>query len=121
MRRARTLEGPYVLIAIGILLLVWNFGYIPKGWGEWWPVALIVIGVVAIIIRVQQTAPAVTPPAAPGTPAPGLARRRRRLGGGVFLIALGVAFLVSNLIGRGSVAPLVLIAIGLAILVNRYW
>jgi hypothetical protein len=46
---------------------------------------------------------------------------RRRLGGGVFLIALGHAFLLSNFIGRGSVAALVLIALGLAILVNRYW
>jgi Domain of unknown function (DUF5668) len=122
MRRARTLEGPYVLIAIGILLLLWNFGYIPRGWGDWWPVVLIIIGVAAIVIRAQQTAPAALP-VLPGAsaPAPEPARRRQRLGGGVFLIALGLAFLLSNFIGRGSVAALVLIAIGLAILVNRYW
>jgi hypothetical protein len=121
MRHARTLEGPYVLIAIGVVLLLWNFGYIPKDWGQWWPVLLIVLGVLAIAIRAQETAPAVAPPVPPGSASPEPARRRRHVGGGVFLIGLGVAFLLSDAVGRGSFPAFVLIAIGLASLVNRYW
>jgi hypothetical protein len=133
MRHVRTFEGPYVLIAIGVVLLLWNFGYIPKDWGQWWPVLLIVLGVLAIAIRTQEPAPAsrrrifihstyvgAAPPAAPGSASPEPARRRH-IGGGVFLIGLGVAFLLSNAVGRGSFPALVLIAIGLASLVNRYW
>lgn len=121
MRHARAIEGPFVLIAIGVILLLWNFGYIPKDWGQWWPVLLIVLGLLAVIVRAQQPEPAIAPPAAPGSTSPEPVRRRRHLGGGVFLIGLGVAFLLSNSIGRGSFPALVLIAIGLAGLVNRYW
>jgi hypothetical protein len=119
MRRARTFEGAFILIGIGAVLLLWNTGYIPRDWGQWWPVLLILLGVLAVIIRAQQAGPTAAPPgsaASPGAPA----RRPRRVGGGVFLVALGAAFLVSNAIGRGSEAPLLLIAIGLAILVSRY-
>ena len=119
MRRARTFEGAYILIGIGVVLLFWNAGYIPRDWGRWWPVLLILLGMLVIIIQAQQAGPAAAPPgaaASSGTPA----RRPRHLGGGVFLIAIGAAFLVSNAIGRASEAPLILIAIGLAVLVNRY-
>ncbi|HEV2283396.1 MAG TPA: DUF5668 domain-containing protein [bacterium] len=134
MRHARALEGPYILIAIGAVLLLWNFGYIPKDWGQWWPVLLIVLGVLAIVIRAQEPAPAsrrrifihstyvgAAPPDAPGSASPEPARRRRRIGGGVFLIGLGAAFLLSNAVGRGSFPAFVLIAIGLSSLVNRSW
>jgi cell wall-active antibiotic response 4TMS protein YvqF len=134
MRHARTLEGPYILIPIGAVLLLWNFGYNPRDWGQWWPVLLIVLGVLAIVMRAQEPAPAsrrrifihstyerAAPPVAPGSASPEPARRRRRIGGGVFLIGLGAAFLLSNAVGRGSFPAFVLIAIGLSSLVNRYW
>jgi len=116
MWNARTLEGPFVLIAIGVVLLLWNFGVIPINWEQWWPVLLIVLGALAIVVRSQRPGPA----AVPGSVSPEPGHPRRHFGGGVFLIGIGVAFLVSNTIGRGSFPALVLIAIGLASLVNRY-
>lgn len=53
-RYRRSLTGPVVLIAIGVVFLLKNLGII-RGWqfwawfGHWWPVLLILWGVVALI------------------------------------------------------------------------
>lgn len=43
--------GALVLIAIGILFLLSNFGMIPHVWPlvrQWWPLALIIAGVIML-------------------------------------------------------------------------
>jgi hypothetical protein len=46
--------GALILIAIGVLFLLSNFGFIPHIWPllrQWWPLALIIAGVVMLVER----------------------------------------------------------------------
>lgn len=117
-----------VLVALGLMFLFGNFGY---GWWfggmRWWPVLLIALGVWMLYQQREGAGPATAPPAsppappAPGTAEPGspppapAAAGRRYPTGAIILIGIGVAFLLDDVIGRGSFPAIVLIAIGLAL------
>jgi hypothetical protein len=85
-RYRRSITGPVILIAIGIVFLLTNIGVI-HGWqlwtwfGHWWPVLLIIWGVIALIEH---------------TTAHRMGSRGYRLGGfGIFLLIVLVAVGVS--------------------------
>lgn len=115
-----------VLLVLGLILLLGNFGLWGVEWGRWWPLILIAIGVIMLVSQSQpvSTAPQPGPPSA--TPVgtaptePGSGRRRYPMGA-VILIGLGLAFLLSDVIGRGAFPALVLIAIGVAFLLREGW
>ncbi len=101
--RPHMLAGPVILIALGFLFLLNNFGFrIPFGRliGDFWPVILIVFGVLNIL-----------PAGAVGFGA----RAHGMLTGGVMMTTVGGLFLLDNLtgIGFGRTWPLLLIALGI--------
>lgn len=52
--RSRSLTGAYVLIALGVYFLLEKRGWLPDVGpilSDWWPVILIIIGVVMIVRR----------------------------------------------------------------------
>ncbi len=52
--RSNSLTGAYVLIALGIFFLLQKQGWLPNLGpllSEWWPVALIIIGVAMLVRR----------------------------------------------------------------------
>lgn len=114
-----------ILLVAGLVFLLNNFGYF--GWGRWWPLLLIAIGVAMLFSRSrapEQTAPPVTgsPPAA-GTPEAPVSQPARRgfPMGAVILIGIGLAFLLEDVIGGNAFPALVLIAIGIAFLLRGRW
>src|SRR5215472_16484329 len=83
-RYRRSIAGPLVLIVIGLIFLLRNFGFRFPIWhffGRWWPLLLILWGVIALIEH---------------TTSQRMGYRTRHLGaGGVFLLILLVALGVS--------------------------
>lgn len=112
-----------LLLLLGLVFLLNNFGYgWWFGWGRWWPLILVALGVAMIYRREAPgtASPAETP--APGTPpseaSPAATAPRRISLGGLILIGIGLAFLLDDLIGGNAFPALVLIAIGVAILLR---
>jgi hypothetical protein len=77
---ARAVRGPVTLITLGILFALNNFT--PYGFGQTWPVLLIVFGLLSLLGRGEAPSPAppptypprtwnYTPPAPPNQGAPG--------------------------------------------------
>ena len=95
-RYRRSIAGPLVLIVIGLLFLLRNFGIRLPIWhffGHWWPVLLILWGVIALIEH---------------TTSQRMGYRTRHLGAGgivllIFLVALGVSAHYSSDIDWGGV------------------
>lgn len=114
-----------ILLAVGLLLLLSNFGYFE--WGRWWPLILIAIGVMMLLnrSRTPNQAPAPGPggPLAAGRPEAPMSQPARRSFpmGAVILIGLGVAFLLEDVIGGDAFPALVLITIGIAFLLRERW
>ena len=112
-----------VLVVLGLLFLSGNFGYGTWFvWDRWWPVVLIVLGVVMLYRRNEPAAPgepalpAAGQPAASGQAAPS---RRRYPTGALILIGLGVAFLLDDFVGGNALPAFILIAIGLAMVLRQ--
>jgi hypothetical protein len=90
----------FVLIAAGLLFLLYNFNMIPGRFRDWWPVLAIAAG---LWLLVQA-----------------IARRGQGLVGGVVLSSLGTFWLLDN---QGRVAgveflPVLLIALGVGLLLR---
>lgn len=115
--------GPLALIVIGALLLR-NLGHLPASLDQWWPVILILLGLWILFIKPTAVEPMPASPGSsppPSSEAPTSERRRHASTGGLVLVALGAALLVSNLLGGRSAGALIMIAIGLALLIGRIW
>lgn len=113
-----------VLLGLGIVLLMTNLGYLSPEWHRWWPLVLIAAGIALIVTRAGQaphtegvgsTAPATDTLG----PAPGSARWRVSTGG-IFLIGLGLAFLLSDALGRRTLPALILIVVGITVLLRPH-
>lgn len=116
--------GPLALIVIGALLLLRNLGQLPASLDRWWPVILILVGLWILFIKSTAVEPMPAPPGSsppPSSEAATSERRRHASTGGLVLVALGAALLVSNLLGGRSAGALIMIAIGLALLIGRIW
>jgi hypothetical protein len=85
-RTRRSIVGPIILIAIGVVFLLTNIGVI-HGWqlwswfGHWWPLLLIIWGVIALVEHASANR---------------MGYRTRHLGGGgilllILLVAIGVS------------------------------
>ena len=93
--------GPMILIAIGVLFLVNNFGFhLPLGYvvREFWPLFLIIIGGLKVAEALTM----------------GPARMHGALTGGVIMMVIGGLFLLQNLAGIGfnRTWPVILITVG---------
>ena len=130
-RDSNRVVGGLVLLGLGLIFLLSNFGYFPSGlWGRWWPLILIAIGLIILLRRPEPAAIPPEPPFAPGETPPGMppappappttAHRRDFPTGAIILIGLGLAFLLEDVIGGNAFPALVLIAIGAALLL-RDW
>src|SRR3989304_4522194 len=127
-RDSNRVVGGLVLLGLGLIFLLSNFGYFPSGlWGRWWPLILIAIGLIILLRRPGPAAVPPEPPFPPGEPPPGMppappttAHRRDFPTGAIILIGLGLAFLLEDVIGGNAFPALVLIAIGAALLL-RDW
>ncbi len=130
-RDSNRFVGGLVLLGLGLIFLLSNFGYFPAGlWGRWWPLILIAIGLIILLRRPEPAAIPPEPPFAPGETPPGMppappappttAQRRDFPTGAIILIGLGLAFLLEDVIGGNAFPALVLIAIGAALLL-RDW
>lgn len=100
MNRA-SLVGPVVLIAVGVLFLINNFGFhlsIGHFVREFWPGLLILIGALKI--------------AEAGVSGP--AKMHGNMTAGVLLVVIGGLFMLQNIvgIGLGRTWPVILIAVG---------
>lgn len=117
-----------ILLALGLMFLLGNFGYSWWFGGmRWWPVLLIALGVWMLYQQRVAPAPAAAPPAAPSGAPPGAtepgsvpppspaAGGRRYPTGAIILIGIGVAFLLDDVIGADVFPAIVLIAIGVAL------
>jgi hypothetical protein len=52
--RSKSLVGALVLIVLGVLFLLSNFGWIPllgPVFAQWWPVILIIVGLYLLVRR----------------------------------------------------------------------
>jgi hypothetical protein len=50
--KSRTRIGAYILIGLGIIFLMSNFGWIPRLhvlMAQWWPLILIIVGILLLI------------------------------------------------------------------------
>jgi hypothetical protein len=125
--------GGLVLLGLGVLFLLSNFGYFSWDlWGRWWPLVLIALGLIILLRRREGAMPAAPPPEPPGGAAAGggwgggeelpspVQRRRDYPTGAIILIGIGLAFLLDDVIGGNAFPALVLMAIGLALLL-RDW
>ncbi len=130
-RDSNRFVGGLVLLGLGVIFLLSNFGYFPSGlWGRWWPLILIAIGLIILLRRREAAAIPPEPPFPPGETSPGMppappappttAQRRDFPTGAIILIGLGLAFLLEDVIGGNAFPALVLIAIGAALLL-RDW
>lgn len=126
------------LLALGLMLLLGNFGFGSWiGWDRWWPLILIGVGL-WIMLRRENTgepvpvspvgpapaaAPLATLPSSSGPPSPGEAQheapRRRYPVGAIVLIGIGAAFLLDDVIGGNAFPAIVLIAIGVALVLRE--
>lgn len=123
-----------LLAVLGLLFLSRNFGYGTWFvWDRWWPLLLIVLGVVMLYRRSERAEPdagaMAQPPAGTGQPAlPGepvrpapdqpAPSRRRYPTGALILIGIGAAFLLDDIVGGNAFPAFVLIAIGLALVLR---
>lgn len=125
-RDQRQLFAGILLLGLGLIFLLANFGLGSWiGWDRWWPLILILIGLVVIFRRaeVEPVPPegAGEAPRPPGKEATGTSVLRRRLPlGGLILIGLGVAFILEDVLGGEALPALILIALGGALLL-RHW
>jgi len=130
-RDSNRVVGGLVLLGLGLIFLLSNFGYFPSGlWGRWWPLILIAVGLIILLRRPEPTTIPPEPPFPPGETPPGMppappappptAHRRDFPTGAIILIGLGLAFLLEDVIGGNAFPALVLIAIGAALLL-RDW
>jgi len=118
-----------VLLVLGLMFLLSNFGYgWWFGWSRWWPVILIGLGIWLLYRRGESAQPA---PGAPATPTPAgppgesvpqpgepAAQGQRFPTGAIILIGIGVAFLLEDMVGGNIFPAAVLIAIGLALILR---
>jgi len=65
----RALRGPVTLITVGVLFALNNFT--PYGFGQTWPVLLIVFGLLSLTGRSAGHQPPMAPPPPPYSPPPG--------------------------------------------------
>src|SRR3990172_7987525 len=117
-RDSNRVVGGLVLLGLGLIFLLSNFGYFPSGlWGRWWPLILIAVGLIILLRRPEPTTIPPEPPFPPGETPPGLppappappttAHRRDFPTGAIILIGLGLAFLLEDVIGGNAMpAPL---------------
>lgn len=125
-RDQRQLFAGILLLGLGLIFLLANFGLGSWiGWDRWWPLILILIGLVVIFRRaeVEPVPPegAGEAPRPPGMEGTGTSVLRRRLPlGGLILIGLGVAFILEDVLGGEALPALILIALGGALLL-RHW
>lgn len=130
-RDSNRFVGGLVLLGLGFIFLLSNFGYFPSGlWERWWPLILIAIGLIILLRRPEPAAMSPVPPVPPGETPPGMPpappapptteHRREFPTGAILLIGLGLAFLLEDVIGGNAFPALVLIAIGAALLL-RDW
>ena len=124
-----------LLVVLGLLFLSGNFGYGTWFvWDRWWPVVLIVLGVVMLYRRNEPVEPGTASmsqtPTSPGEPAlPAVSQpaaggqaassRRRYPTGALVLIGLGAAFLLDDIVGGNALPAFILIAIGLALVLRQ--
>ena len=112
-----------LLVVLGLLFLSANFGYGTWfNWDRWWPVLLIVLGVVMLYRRNEPAAPGEPALPAAGQPAAAgqaASTRRRYPTGALILIGLGVAFLLDDFVGGNALPAFILIAIGLAMVLRQ--
>src|SRR3989304_4335611 len=72
-RDSNRLVGGLVLLGLGLLFLLSNFGYSPSGlWDRWWPLILIAIGLIVLLRRPEPAAIPPEPPFPPGETPPGM-------------------------------------------------
>lgn len=58
--KSRSTFGPIILIALGVLFLLSNFGLLPRLWpllAQWWPLILIVVGINMLVQRSRDARP----------------------------------------------------------------
>ncbi|SRR5579884_2485353 len=115
MAYRRGLWWPLALIVLGVVLLLRNLGYVPASLDQWWPVILIALGLWVLTARREPRGL----PESLGRMAP--VRERRASAGGFVLIGLGLALLATNYVGSRSTGALIMISLGLAFLVSRVW
>jgi DUF4097 and DUF4098 domain-containing protein YvlB len=97
-RYRRSITGPVILIGIGVLFLLSNLGFIQRWqlwhwFGHWWPILLILWGVIALVEHSSASR---------------MGYRTRHLGGGgivllILLVALGVSAHYSSDVNWGGV------------------
>ena len=128
-RDSNRLVWGIVLLALGLMFLLSNFGYgWWFGWGRWWPLVLIGLGVWMLY---RREGPAQPVPGSPGTLQPGTPTdpaamppggeavpARRYPTGAIILIGIGAAFLLEDVVGGNAFPAIVLIAIGVAVLLR---
>lgn len=95
------IEWGLIVILLGVIFLLRNMGYIR--WGNWWAYLLLGIGVILIIdaiirITLPQYGRVVT----------------GRIIGGIVLLAIGAG----NIYGIGHWWPMILVAVGLAVIIS---
>jgi hypothetical protein len=113
-RDSNRLVWGIVLLALGLMLLLSNFGYgWWFGWGRWWPLVLIGLGVWMLYRRERPAQPVPEIPPG-GEPVPA----RRYPTGAIILIGIGAAFLLEDVVGGNAFPAVVLIAIGVAVLLR---
>src|SRR3990170_4088189 len=72
-RDSNRVVGGLVLLGLGLIFLLSNFGYFPSGlWGRWWPLILIAIGLIILLRRPEPAAIPPEPPFPPGETPPGM-------------------------------------------------
>lgn len=55
--KSRSGVGAYILIVLGIIFLLSNFGWLPRLgplMGQWWPLILIIIGILILTRRFRR-------------------------------------------------------------------
>lgn len=133
--RPKQLVWGVVLVAVGLIFLLANFGFLDWfAWGRWWPLILIAVGVAMLVRRSRESAygrPAASPPppAAGAETATGRgttmdqprARRTDFPTGAVILIGIGLAFFLDDVLGGNAFPALVLIAVGVALVLRSRW